>query len=294
MKAYLRNISGIDDAILAMYFSKRTWNIDLDVSVRQTVRTLSRADGSIRVPSADVDPVWLVEMYAKFEESLNKLVKYGVGNGMLAAIDEGHETLLRFIDLSIVIEDLHRGAMDDLDSHAMRMNNRIVRSSSRIAPSDKVSFNPNELSDWYSDKAITFASVIHKLLEEDKLDSLFDDGTLSRTIEVNGNKFVFTEYGYINEKYLDDQDVKRGLFPLGMKSSCIFRVSFHDMRHIYKRRNAFTHAAPELKLAIESLADQIDDDIPILGKYIRCDHCDFDRVTHISKIHKIGEFINDD
>lgn len=289
MKIYLRNISGIDDAILSMFFTKRTWTFDLDVSVREIVHTLSRPNGSIKVPHHTTDPNWKIEMYDKFIDYISKVVKYGIGDGNVAMLEEGHETILRFIDFSVVVEDLHRGAMDDLDSHAMRMNNRIIRSSSRISPSDKVKFNPNELSHWYSDKAIPFAAVIHQLISEDKLESLFDDGTLSRTININGNTFVFTEYGYINEKYLDDQDVKRGLFPLGMKSSCIFRVSFHDMRHIYKRRNVFTHAAPELKLAIEQFADQIADAIPILGKYIRYDHCDLNNLTHISKIHKTGE-----
>ena len=56
--------------------------------------------------------------------------------------------MLRFIDISVTVEGLHRAGQDDWDSHAARFNNRIIRSSTRLA-----SFG-YEMSEWYQDKII--------------------------------------------------------------------------------------------------------------------------------------------
>ena len=66
--------------------------------------------------------------------------------------------MLRFEDISVVVEGLHRGATDDLDSHAKRMDNRIIRSSTRLAD-----YHEGEVSEWYEDKIITWDEVLNIL-----------------------------------------------------------------------------------------------------------------------------------
>ncbi len=50
----------------------------------------------------------------------------------------------RFLDFSFTVYNLHRAGQDDLDSHAKRMENRIIRSSTRLAD-----FAAGEMSDYY-------------------------------------------------------------------------------------------------------------------------------------------------
>lgn len=38
-----------------------------------------------------------------------------------------HHTLMKYIDIAFFTDGLHRGAQDDLDSHAIAFNNRITR-----------------------------------------------------------------------------------------------------------------------------------------------------------------------
>ena len=63
------------------------------------------------------------------------------------------------------------------------------------------------------------------------------------------------------------------------------------MRHIYKRRNEYTHAAPELKMAIEQVADQIEDKLPVLGQLVRNEWCDDGKLHHVMKVskHYVGD-----
>jgi len=169
------------------------------------------------------------------------------------------------------VTGLHRAGQDDLDSHSMRMNNRIVRSSSRLTTKGST-----ELSDWYKDKVIPFNAIVN-------------DGTVApEHITRDGCVFVKTSSGYVREDLLEDKDTLRGLYPLGMASDCIFKVTLHDMRHIYMRRNKYTHASPELQEGIEMLADQIEEALPCdLGKLIRNDYCHDGKLHHIMKIKKV-------
>ena len=86
----------------------------------------------------------------KMEDWLAKLFKWGVK----------HYTMLRFIDLSFTVYGLHRAGQDDIDAHAMRMNNRIIRSSTRLAD-----FSRGETSEYSADKIIptdvAFAALWH-------------------------------------------------------------------------------------------------------------------------------------
>ena len=68
---------------------------------------------------------------------------------MLLRMGRRHITVLRFIDISIMTEGIHRGGQDDIDSHVKRFENKVIRSSTRLAE-----FN-NEKSDYYEGKIMT-------------------------------------------------------------------------------------------------------------------------------------------
>ena len=284
MRATLKKISSVDDAILAMYFTKRSYTNDLDVTIRKRIHDITDCNGFFKTITASEYPDYIVEEYEKIHKELEKLAKYGAGVGSKnAMLEEGHDTLLRFVDFTIVVTDLHRGAMDDLDSHAQRMCNRIVRTSTRIEPSKGNEAKNTQLSDWYKDRVIPYS----ELRNTDKL-IIVRDGV------------SFTEvppYGYIRVDEFDEnrgyslQDVIRGLIPLGVPMSCIFKVDLYNMRHIYKRRNKYTHAAPELKMAIEQVADQIEDKLPVIGQLVRNEWCDDGKLHHVMKVskHYVGD-----
>ena len=48
MKTYLNQISGIDDAIVSMFMSKRSWTREKELHIREVCRTVLRADGGLR------------------------------------------------------------------------------------------------------------------------------------------------------------------------------------------------------------------------------------------------------
>lgn len=73
------------------------------------------------------------ENIEKFNKWLEMLLKMG----------RKHITVLRFIDISIMTEGLHRAGQDDVDAHARRFDNRIIRNSTRLA-----TFGDNEVSEW--------------------------------------------------------------------------------------------------------------------------------------------------
>ena len=198
----------------------------------------------------------------KFDEIvgwLNKAAKWGLGYDEMfdCWMDDGHETLLRFIDFTFFTEGLHRGAQDDLDAHAVRFNNRIVRSSTRLAVKDGV-----ELSDWYKDKVMGFDEITEYVDEKGEryFPSVFKTGD---------NTWIKKPGGYVLKGYENDPDVCRGNYPLGLASNAIWKINFVDLMHVYMRRNKYTHASPELKEVIEQLVDQVEEYLPILGKLIR-------------------------
>ena len=266
----LMEVRGLVDACLSLKMSKRTYTPEYEKKLRIMVRQFTKAENGFVIGFSNT-PTDMRKGYAEFIKILDTVAKYGAGVGLSADIDAGHETILRFIDFSVMVHGLHRGAQDDLDSHAMRMNNRIVRASSRLTTKGST-----ELSDWYKDKIIPFNAIDV-------------DGTTSADhITRNGEVFIKTASGFVREDLLEDKDALRGLYPLGMASDCIFKVNLYDMRHIYMRRNSATHAAPELKIGIEQLADQIENALPCnLGKLIRNDYCADGELHHISQIEKV-------
>ncbi len=151
--------------------------------------------------------------------------------------------MLRFIDLSFTVYGLHRGGQDDLDSHAMRMNNRIIRSSTRLAD-----FSRGEVSSFYEDKIIpTDVALAHLGI------STPDE------IEYNGVTYVRAVNGYIVKGMENNNDAKRGLYMLSIPSNFIFKIQLTEFAHVYKERNNDGTANPEVKEAVESMAAQLDD-----------------------------------
>lgn len=263
MKFTLTEVNGIAAAAASLKQSKRTFKMDQYENIAQLIHDHSDYRGFIILPNNHEgrNTQKYLEEHEEIIGLMNNLAKWGAGWNQKDAgtwIDAGHETLLRYIDLTFVIEGLHRGGLDDIDSHAMRFNNRIVRSSTRLA-----TYNQSERSEWYQDKIMSVEDVA-KSMGIDLPDTYTDS---------NGNVFVKTANGYTLEKYRENNDVLRGNYPLSIPMSAVMKINLFDLRHVYKRRNGFTHAAPELRMGIESLADQVEAALPgCLGKLVRYDY----------------------
>lgn len=226
MKVYLNQISGIDDAIVSLYMSKRSWTREGEVHIRDICRKVLRPDGSL-IPREEASPSDMEE----FTSWMEKLVKWG----------KKHITMLRFIDISVTVEGLHRAGQDDWDAHAKRFNNRIIRTSTRLSDFSY------EMSSWYEGKILPTDLVLHKLSIE-----------LPEVIEYQGSHFVKAVNGYIKEGLEEDPDVKRGLYMLSIPSNFIFKIDLAEWAHVFKERNKYGSANPEVKQCCESIADQLE------------------------------------
>lgn len=232
MKVYLNEVTGIADAFTSMLMSKRTWSREIELEIRGLCSELLRRNGSItnKYPSSSDQRIRSYNE-KKYNEYMDTLVKWGWK----------HITMLRFIDFSITVEGLHRAGQDDWDAHASRYNNRIIRSSTRLA-----TFG-NEVSEWYDDKIIPTDVALASL-----------GITTPDSITHNGVAYVRSTNGYVREDLKDDKDVKRGLYMLSIPSNFIFKVNLCEWAHVYKERNIDGTANPEVKICCESIADQIE------------------------------------
>lgn len=239
MKVYLNSITGIEDAIRTMYMSKRTWTKEWDDHMVQVVNTVTSRNGMPR-------PTLMESDYGKeFLDWINKLIKWG----------SKHITMLRFIDLSVTVEGLHRGAVDDLDSHSKRMENRIIRSSTRLA-----TYETEEISDWYKDKTIPTDMALSMLSID-----------VPEKMVVDGKTYVKSTNGYIREDLKDNKDVKRGLYMLSLPMTFTFKINITELAHVYKERGskeggAHGTAAPELQLMMEDLVSQVESWYPQINR----------------------------
>lgn len=235
MKVTITEMHSIRDCIRALYMSKRTWSPEFEEYLRQLV---SASVGKYGMPVKNDDGKYEV---AEFEELTSKVFKYG----------KKHTTLLRFLDISAVVEGLHRGATDDFDSHAKRLENRIVRSSTRLA-----TYDADEMSDWYRGKIIpTDVMLTHLGVETPD------------EIEYEGQTYVKAANGYILKELRDDNDVKRGLYMLSLPMNFTFKVNIPELAHIYRLRGngkygAVGTAAPELQAMMEMLMDRVQEWYP--------------------------------
>lgn len=225
MEIYLNRVDGVDDAIVSMFFSKRTLTRELEMEIRNEVIRHSTMIYDGHTPLGALNGT-----SEKLNDWLDKLFKWGTV----------HYTMLRFIDLSFTVYGLHRGGQDDLDAHAMRMNNRIIRASTRLS-----TFDTGEVSSYYEDKIIptdvALAYLGIKTPDE---------------IEYNGVTYVRAANGYIVKGMESNKDVKRGLYMLSIPSSFIFRIQLTEFAHVYKERNLNGTANPEVKDSVERMTDQ--------------------------------------
>lgn len=235
MNVYLNRISGYADAIVCMYHSKRSWNRDLENNVYMLEAANTSRYGVLTSTTDD-------KIKNSFIDMLEKTCKIG----------KKHITLLRFIDLTFSVEGLHRGAQDDFDAHAKRLDNRIVRSSTRLSEFG------NEKSEWYEDKIITLDEAI-KILDIDLPDKVYKPTD-------NGYTFVKTVNGYIREDLADNKDAKRGLYMLSIPSNFTAKCNITEFAHIIKLRDKNSNASPELQEMIESLLTQIETACPLFTR----------------------------
>lgn len=236
MEVKLVEMHSLRDCLRSLYESKRSWNKDVEARLESLCNNLSYNGKPIDWMLDDDD----------FKKEVDKLFKYG----------RKHTTLLRFLDMSVVVSGLHRGATDDFDSHAKRLENRIVRSSTRLAK-----YGEGEMSDWYKGKILPLDLVVNNKLGIELPEKIVDEG----------ETFVRTINGYIREDLKDNNDVLRGLYMLSIPMNFTFKVNVIEFAHIYRERGskaggANGTAAPELQEMVESLASQLQNWYPQLTR----------------------------
>ena len=128
MRAVVKSITGFEEAFTSMFISKRNWTPELEDEIERICNSVLDKYGMLRQFQNGSD-------LNKFNDWLSMLLRMG----------KKHITVLRFIDVTIMTEGIHRAGQDDIDSHAKRFENKIIRSSTRLA-----TFT-DEMSDWYKD-----------------------------------------------------------------------------------------------------------------------------------------------
>ena len=226
MKVYLNEITGMADALVSMYMSKRTWTPELD----KEIRTDWHMD-------AYRYKVYDEEMGERTTKRIESFCKYAWM----------HTAMLDFVTISATVEGIHRAGQDDWDAHACRFNNRIIRSSTRLAD-----FKEGEMSDFYKGKIIPTDVAIEEIM----------NSHLPDAIEKDGQSYVKTVNGYIREDLKDNRDVKRGLYMESIPSNFIFKINMAQWAHVYRLRNENGTANPEVKQLAERLQDEIEKQMP--------------------------------
>lgn len=232
MKIKLNHITGIADSMIAMHMSRRQWNEDLEALIEHICERSNDEKGFYKGEN-NVD----TETYNSY---LDKVLKWG----------RKHITLLKFIDISVTVQGLHRAGQDDWDSHAYRFHNRIVRMSTRDQDLRENGTIP--VSEWYEGKIVPLDDALRKL-NIDIPDSYVDE---------NGIKYVRNTNGFVREDLKDNGDVRRGLYMLSIPSNFIFRCNLADWAHVYQQRGQHGRANPEVKKCCETIATQLNEAQP--------------------------------
>lgn len=234
MKVYLNEISGLWQAIVSMYMSKRSWTREKEREIMRLFEQCYDRHGFLYEPRLG-DTVEIA-----FMQMMDKLFKWA----------PKHITMTRFLDFSFTVEGLHRGAQDDFDAHAKRLENRILRSSTRLAK-----FGGDEKSDWYKGKILTTDEALKHM-----------EINLPAEIMIDSKNYVKTVNGYVLEEYANDKDVLRGLYMLSIPSNFTFRVNCTEFAHLLKERDKNGHAHPELQECVEEMLRLIQNEIPQLTR----------------------------
>ena len=228
MQVYLNRIDGWDDAILTMFYSKRTITREFENEVRNAVFESTMQSPYYGTVGTLVDSKY----WDKVKEWLTKLFKWL----------PYHTTMGRFIDLSFTVYGMHRAGQDDWDAHAQRYNNRIIRSSTRLAD-----FKSSEVSEYYADKILPTDVALAAL-----------GITAPDEVVFGGKTYVRAVNGYILKGMENNKDVKRGLYMLSIPSDFIFKVNLTEFAHVYKERRKEGTANPEVKTACEFMAEELE------------------------------------
>lgn len=228
MKVYLNEITGMADALVSMYMSKRSWTPELDEEIRG-----DWFDFDYGTPDKDA--------YKTAKERTIKRIESFCKYAWM------HTTMLDFVTISATVEGIHRAGQDDWDAHACRFNNRIIRASTRLAD-----FKEGEMSDFYKGKIIPTDVAIEEIM----------NSHLPDAIEKDGRCYVKTVNGYIREDFKDNRDVKRGLYMESIPSNFIFKCNMAQWAHVYRLRNKNGTANPEVKQLAEMLQDEIEHNMP--------------------------------
>ena len=251
MQITVTNISGLAEAFEAMFISKRSWTPELAQEIRQTCYEYEVL--GFRTPAVT----------EKFNKWMDMLLRMG----------KKHITVLRFIDIAIMTEGLHRAGQDDVDAHARRFDNRIIRSSTRLA-----TFDQDEFSTYYQDKVITTDTML-KNLGSGMPDKIIEDihgafyaeedcKNFAGAIKVK-NVWVKSPNGYVLDQYENNKDVKRGLYMLGIPSNFISKINLTEWAHVFKERNENGGANPEVKEWAEGVMACITEKYPkITREYV--------------------------
>lgn len=226
MKVYLNEITGMADALVSMYMSKRTWTPELDEEIREEWSDFYHG-------CLDEEAYFKARNATKIR--IESFCKYAWM----------HTTMLDFVTISATVEGIHRAGQDDWDAHACRFNNRIIRTSTRLAD-----FAEGEMSDFYKDKIVPLGVVADSILK------------LPDKMLINGKEYVRTVNGYILEELENDRDVKRGLYMESIPSNFIFKVNMAQWAHVYRLRNKNGTANPEVKQLAEMLQDEVEKQMP--------------------------------
>lgn len=235
MKVKLNSISGIDDAILTMYFSRGTWNWGLDKRVRDTVRACTDRRGKFHGAAGP-------EERDEYNRDMTTWLKY-------API---HATMATFVDLSFTVEGMHRAGQDDWDSHAKRMDNRIIRQSTRLG-----NIPEDAKSAYYEGKILTDHEAM-KILGYD----------IPAEIEYEGQTYVRVHDGYVLKGLEKKRDVHRGLYHESFPSNFTFKINLAQFAHVYRHRNDKGTAHPEVKELAETCMRLITEAQPLLTRDI--------------------------
>lgn len=234
MEVKLRNLNGIQDAICSIFVSKGNLTPEKEQEIDECWAFYDACTTIDYIPNDEYDK--RTETYDKTVKMYKKMLEIGAK----------HTTVIRFIDFSFTVRGLHRAAQDDFDAHSHRLNNRIIRSSTRICK-----FTGGDKSDYYKDKILTLREVLNLLNIE-----LPEEITTPE-----GKVYKSAPNGYISVDAVNSEpnewDIQRGLYYLAIPSNFIAKCDLFEFAHIYKMRNKNTFAHPELRDMIESLTDQL-------------------------------------
>lgn len=228
MEVYLNRIDGWDDAILTMFYSKRTITREFEREVRDAISQSINHDPAYGA----IGSLVYSDSWPKVEGWLKTLFKWS----------PHHITMGRFLDFSFTVYGMHRAGQDDWDAHAMRFNNRIIRSSTRLAD-----FQGGEMSNYYQNKIVPTDTALAML-----------GITTPDKFEFEGNTYVKGVNGYILKGMENNKDVKRGLYMLSIPSNFIFKINLTEFAHVYKERRAEGTANPEVKEVCEKMVDLLE------------------------------------